>query len=130
MSVDYEECFRVATLRIKELESANADLVARTEARLVKIVYDWTYMKRMGGADIDLVEAMRTSDRDWLSKHDAEVAAKAVEPLIKTITWGRDLIARLVADPDSNIDAFDSEQFLKEANAILSPAPAAEGERS
>lgn len=36
-----------------------------------------------------------------------------------SVRWAHDLIARLVADEESNIDSFDAEQFLKEAAGLL-----------
>jgi hypothetical protein len=48
----------------------------------------------------------------------------------KALQWAVDLIAQAMADEDSSLDAFDSEQFLKEAKNLgfdyrkPSPAPA------
>lgn len=49
----------------------------------------------------------------------SEAVAREAARWRASVRWAHDLIARLVADEESNIDSFDSEQFLKEAAGLL-----------
>lgn len=115
----------------EELISAhNADLVARTEARWREfagyvretLLHSCENDKPCGCDICNVVDSANYNlftpgHSGWLSKHDAEVAARAVEPWRETLQAQDDLSAR---------ERNDSMVVLEMRRNLLSPAPPAE----